>query len=104
MAGVSFLEILADHSRIADRKFAVDHHRDPAQRTKPPKLVIAIEGSDRVNLIVEPLEVHAGEHLAHVRTDEAADDRDHGIGLSLLPWSRKPKNLAGHAATVALHM
>src|SRR5437763_16268266 len=78
MAGVSFVEILADNGRIADRKFAIDQHRDPAQRTEPSKLIIAIEGRNRVDLIVEPLEVHAGEHLAHVRADEAADDRDHG--------------------------
>ena len=75
-AWIGLVEIGADHRGIADGEIAVDQHRDPAKRAQPLEFVIAVERRDRVDLVVEALQVHGGEHLAHIGADEAADDPD----------------------------
>ena len=46
---------------------------------KPLELIAAEEGCNRIDLIVEALQFAAGEDLADVGADEAADDAE-GLG------------------------
>jgi hypothetical protein len=71
---VRLVDIGADHRGVGNDEVAVDQHRDSPERAQPLELVIAVEGRDRVDFIVEALQFEAGEHLAHIRADEAADD------------------------------
>jgi hypothetical protein len=69
-----FVEIVANHRRIADREVAVDQNWNAAQRAQALEFFIAEERRDRIDLIAESLQVHRGEHFANVGAHEAADN------------------------------
>jgi hypothetical protein len=104
MAGIGFVEIETYRRGIADGEIAVDQHRDSPERAQPLELVVAKEGRDRVDLVLQPLQVETGEDLADVRADEASDDRErlgHEVGM---PRRARMCNGPRHAAFVALQL
>lgn len=74
--GILLVEPDADHRAVGQHEIALHQHRDAAQRREAGEGIIAVEGGDRVDRVDEALQRHAGEHLAHLGADEAADDED----------------------------
>src|SRR6266545_794671 len=74
--GLLVLEVLADHRGVRQHEIAVDQHRDAPKRTQLREPVVAEERHDVVDLVGHALHLQAGQDLADIRRQVAADDQD----------------------------